>query len=60
MLKFNGNTNVLYWSLDNTAFDKGDRVIVSIGNRITGNFVDRNRIPSLNDDLSISTLGNIC
>jgi hypothetical protein len=54
--KVQGNTITL--EFDNTAFDKGDRVIVSVGNRITGNFVDRNRIPSLNDDLSVSTLGN--
>ena len=41
-----------------TAFDRDDRVVVSVGNRITGNFVDRNRTPSLNDDLSVSTSGN--
>lgn len=41
-----------------TAFDRDDRVIVSVGNRITGNFVDRNRTPSLNDDLSVATAGS--
>ena len=41
-----------------TAFDRDDRVVVAVGNRITGNFVDRNRNPSLNDDLSVSTSGN--
>ncbi|MFN8578597.1 MAG: carboxypeptidase-like regulatory domain-containing protein [Candidatus Sericytochromatia bacterium] len=49
--------NIVTLEFDNTAFDKDDRVIVSIANRITGNFVDRNRTPSINDELSVSTSG---
>ncbi|MFN8578594.1 MAG: carboxypeptidase-like regulatory domain-containing protein [Candidatus Sericytochromatia bacterium] len=49
--------NIVTLEFDNTAFDKDDRVIVSVANRITGNFVDRNRTPSVNDELSVSTSG---
>ncbi|MFN8577580.1 MAG: hypothetical protein U0354_12045 [Candidatus Sericytochromatia bacterium] len=50
------NSNVLL-EFSPTAFDRDDRVVVSVANRITGNFVDRNRTPSVNDDLSVSTSG---
>ncbi|MFN8576610.1 MAG: carboxypeptidase-like regulatory domain-containing protein [Candidatus Sericytochromatia bacterium] len=40
-----------------TAFDRDDRVIVSVGKGIEGNFIDRNRTPSINDDLRVNISG---
>ncbi len=47
--------NIVLIELDRTAFDRDDRVIVSAGDRITGSYVDRNKVPSVNEDLSVST-----
>ncbi|MFN8577549.1 MAG: hypothetical protein U0354_11890 [Candidatus Sericytochromatia bacterium] len=40
------------------AFDSGDVVGLCVSNRITGNSVDRNRTPSINDDLYVNSKGD--
>ncbi|MFN8578598.1 MAG: hypothetical protein U0354_17360 [Candidatus Sericytochromatia bacterium] len=51
--RITGSSVLLEFSPD--AFDRDDRLIVSVGKGIEGSFVDRNRTPSLNDELRVNT-----